>query len=244
MTEDIFNRLGEPFDQSAVHWRAQNFTKDGSKALALAYLDARDVMMRLDDVVGPANWQDSYAETAKGRVIATISLRIDDEWISKSDGAGDTAVEGEKGALSDAFKRAAVKWRVGRYLYDMPPIWVPCEAWRKDDRSKWVFRKWTANPWSLVNNPPEIPTVSEMTGAAQSETPPASADSDRQRAIDTDNINLEAAKDIEDLTARYTAIFRRWNEGHGQASPANVPDAVVATKDAMKAKLAEEQEAA
>ena len=194
MSEDIFNRLGAPFDQSAIHWRAQNFTKDGTKALALAYIDARDVMMRLDDVVGPANWQDSFSETAKGRVIATISLRLDGEWISKSDGAGDTAVEGEKGALSDAFKRAGVKWRIGRYLYDMPSIWVPCEAWRKDDRAKWQFRKWKVDPWSLVKNPPEIPTVAEMTGAAQSDN--GNVKSKEQETYDDLFVQLQETDDM------------------------------------------------
>src|SRR3546814_10518376 len=71
-------------------------------------------MRRLDDVCGPAGWQDSYAETGKGRLICTISILCGDQWISKSDGAGDTAVDGEKGAISDAFKRCAVKRGVGR----------------------------------------------------------------------------------------------------------------------------------
>ena len=30
------------------------------KGIPLAYLDARDAMERLDDVVGPENWQDRY----------------------------------------------------------------------------------------------------------------------------------------------------------------------------------------
>jgi len=49
------------------------------------------------------------------------------EWIWKADGAGDTDVEAEKGAISDAFKRAAVKWGVGRYLYDLDSPWVALE---------------------------------------------------------------------------------------------------------------------
>jgi hypothetical protein len=48
-------------------------------------------------------------------------------WIWKSDGAGATDVEGEKGMLSDALKRAAVRWGVGRYLYDLKSPWVAIE---------------------------------------------------------------------------------------------------------------------
>src|SRR3546814_9843585 len=94
-----YTALSKPFPPSAVSWRSQSLTKDGTKALALAYIDARDVMRRLDDVCGPAGWQDSYAETGKGRLICTISILCGDQWISKSDGAGDTAVEGETGAI-------------------------------------------------------------------------------------------------------------------------------------------------
>ena len=33
-------------------------------------------------------------------------------------------MEKEKGQYSGAFKRAAVLWGVGRYLYDLPNAWV------------------------------------------------------------------------------------------------------------------------
>ncbi len=32
-----------------------------------------------------------------------------------------------KGGISDSFKRAAVLWNVGRYLYDLEPVWVAVE---------------------------------------------------------------------------------------------------------------------
>lgn len=135
-------KLSDTFPPEAIHWRAQTVTKDGGKALALAYLDARDVMDRLDAVCGPYGWQDSYTETASGRVICTISILSNDgDWISKSDGAGNTAVEGEKGGISDAFKRAAVKWGVGRYLYDLGNVWAPCEC-RDGQGGKKQWAKW------------------------------------------------------------------------------------------------------
>lgn len=125
----------------SIHWRSQSITKDGNSALALAYIDARDVMDKLDSVCSPENWQDSYSETPKGRIICTISIRIGDQWVSKSDGAGDTAVEGEKGALSDALKRAGVKWGIGRYLYDMPATWAECTSYERGGKK--VFKAWT-----------------------------------------------------------------------------------------------------
>ena len=38
-------------------------------------------------------------------------------WVTKSDGAEDSTIEAVKGAYSDSFKRAAVKWGIARYLY-------------------------------------------------------------------------------------------------------------------------------
>ena len=42
---------------------------------------------------------------------------MDGEWIWKSDGAGETSIEGEKGGFSDAFKRAGVHFGYARELY-------------------------------------------------------------------------------------------------------------------------------
>lgn len=141
-------KLSDEFQRSAISWRAQSVTQSGDKALALAYIDARDVMNRLDEAIGPDRWSDSYVETPSGRVICTIAICCGEQWISKSDGAGDTDVEGAKGALSDAFKRAAVKWGIGRYLYDLAAPWVPCESYEKNGKRHW--KRWTADPWSFV----------------------------------------------------------------------------------------------
>jgi hypothetical protein len=183
--------LSAEFDRAAIHWRAQSLNKDGNKALALAYLDARDVMDRLDAVCGPANWSDSYVESAKGRVICTISIKCGDEWVSKSDGAGDTDVEGEKGGISDAFKRAAVKWGVGRYLYRMPSIWVPCESTEFNGKKRW--KKWTANPWDSVRKPEPKPANDQVTAMEALEM---------QEAIDRAGTMLE-------LQGVYKTAFRR-----------------------------------
>jgi len=122
----VYEGLSAEFPRDAISWRAQSVTQDGTKAMALAYIDARDVMDRLDSVVGFENWQDRY-EFHGPRTICYLSLRIDGEWVTKADGAGDSDVESEKGAISDALKRAAVKWGVGRYLYHLPSPWVEVE---------------------------------------------------------------------------------------------------------------------
>jgi hypothetical protein len=134
--KQIYEALKVPFDPKAISWRVGSTNADKTSGLALAYIDARDVMKRLDSVLGFENWQDSYVETVKGRIICTISIRVGNEWIAKSDGAGDTDVEGDKGAISDAFKRAAVKFGIGRYLYYLDSIWVDCVPAGKSARIK------------------------------------------------------------------------------------------------------------
>ena len=148
--------LSKPFPQDAVHWRVQGtpIERNGKwSAMALAYIDARDVMDRLDEVCGPENWQTEYHETAKGRLICRLSIRVTDEWVTKSDGAGDTDVEGEKGAISDALKRAAVSWGIGRYLYRLSSPWVECEV--KQSNGKTYWKSWIGDPWAKVKGAPK-----------------------------------------------------------------------------------------
>lgn len=132
MTNDeTVEALCRTFNPSEVHWRVGSTNKrafeDGKatvrKGMPLAYIDARNVMERLDEVIGPEGWQDSYQDTPK-RLFCTLQIRINGEWIHKTDGAGDTDMEGQKGGISDAFKRAAVKWGIGRYLYDCKTPWI------------------------------------------------------------------------------------------------------------------------
>lgn len=100
-------------------WKIQGYNKAKTKATCVAYIDARDVMDRLDKAIGLENWKDSYRRDSSGRLVCTLQLRINGEWISKEDVGIESKSEGEKGEFSDAFKRAAVKWGVGRFLYDM-----------------------------------------------------------------------------------------------------------------------------
>lgn len=121
----LYVDLSAPFDANMVDWRIGSTTGDKTKGMALAYIDARAVMERLDMACGPNGWQCKYVPAGNGTMICDLGVRFPDgEWIWKADGAGATDVEGEKGALSDALKRAAVRFGVGRYLYEMSSPWV------------------------------------------------------------------------------------------------------------------------
>lgn len=127
--------LHKPFPAAEIEWRVGSTNSAKTSGLALAYLTARHVMDRLDAVCGSENWQDRY-EFHGSRTVCYLSIRIGDEWVTKADGAGDSDVEAEKGAISDALKRAAVKWGIGRYLYDLGNIWVDLEPAGRSVRIK------------------------------------------------------------------------------------------------------------
>jgi len=126
MSSEMMTKLKAPFPSDEVKWRIGATNKDKTRGIALAYVTARAVMDRLDEVVGPENWQRHYEFGNGGTIICSIGIKID-EWIWKSDGAGQTDFEGIKGGLSDAFKRAAVSWGIARYLYQLEGKWVPVE---------------------------------------------------------------------------------------------------------------------
>jgi hypothetical protein len=115
----IARRLAEPFDVTELRWKPGAVR--GNRALALAYVDARAVESRLDEVLGVDGWQDEYDYLPNGSVVCKLRCRIGSQWIVKSDVGGPIEQEDEgdrtKAAFSDALKRAAVKYGVGRYLY-------------------------------------------------------------------------------------------------------------------------------
>lgn len=122
----LIEQLAEPFPPEDIEWRVGSTNADKTKGMALPYITARAAMNRYDSVMGPENWRDEYIQI-QGGFLGGISLRIDGEWITKWDAGNDSDIEPIKGGVSDAYKRASVKWGLGRYLYDIPIQWVPIE---------------------------------------------------------------------------------------------------------------------
>ena len=143
-TEDLMFELSKPFPRESIEWRVQRTTKDGTAGLALAYVNARTVQDRLNEVMG-SNWQSKHINYGP-KTICHLGLKFNDEWKWRSDGAGDTNYEADKGAMSDSFKRSAVMWGIGRHLYDLPSVWVKCET--KNGR----FSRFTQDPWQVVQS--------------------------------------------------------------------------------------------
>ena len=197
-TAAILSALAAPFDRGDVKFRPGAVS--GNRALAMPYIDARAVMDRLDAVVGAANWQDAYEFLPDGSALCSLQLRIDGEWIVKADvgGPSEQPDEGDrhKAAVSDALKRAAVKWGVGRYLYRLPPIWTDFDPGRK-----------------RFARPPELPRSAAATMAtmgkqangkppAERPTPATTAElADRLQAFGAAMVKAGLCPDVNELLA-------------------------------------------
>jgi hypothetical protein len=140
MTKIDWEALTAPFTFDEIHIRPGMVSKKNPKqwkTQPMFYMDPRDVMDRLDRIVGVPNWACRYPPAGNGKTSCLIGIKIDGEWVEKGDGAGDTGTEGDKGAFSDSFKRAAVRWGIGRYLYgigDAP--WVLMEMYESRGEMK------------------------------------------------------------------------------------------------------------
>ncbi len=142
---ELMQALAAFFPENAIGWLPGATTQDGNRALAMPYISARDVMDRLDEAVGPANWFPRFEiiHDQPGVVICQLSVRLDDEWITKQDlGASndqDNMVGKQpnqyidrskqyKSACSDSLKRAAIHFGIGRYLYAVDAQWCAYDS--------------------------------------------------------------------------------------------------------------------
>ncbi len=183
--EEIRAALAAPFPAEEIQWKPQTKSKDGTKALAVPYVDARSVEDRLDAVLGVGGWQDHYEFLDGGNVLCRLSVKVGGEWLHREDVGGpseqpDTG-DRMKAAVSDALKRAAVKWGVGRYIYSVPHQWVAFDG-----------RKFTARPQMPAEFLPRRPAAQQ---AAQKPAP-------QQAPATVTTITEEQGKKIASLLAQ------------------------------------------
>lgn len=149
-SSEVRDRLAEPFDQKWLRWKPQSVR--GNRALAVAYISGNAVMERLDDVVGPGGWKTKYLQVGPQSVECRLYLKVDGEWVCKAD-VGATSVQPDEGdrmkaAYSDALKRAALNWGIGRYIRSLPQDWCDYDHQKKQ-----------------IINPPRLPAWALPKGA-------------------------------------------------------------------------------
>ncbi len=112
---EIFGMLAREFRPEHIKVRTQAGRR-------MQYITARTVMNRLDFALGPENWWDEY-RAGEHSVECRLTIRLPDGRIlTKSDAGGYAGMQDpgddDKSGYADAFKRAAVKFGVGRHLYN------------------------------------------------------------------------------------------------------------------------------
>lgn len=210
---DVLKELKKPFDPKDVEWRIQKKSKDGTKGMAMAYIDARAIANRLDEVVDRNlidGWSVDYRPIDMGTVkrqrrgfdteepikgfICAITLYSGGEKYTREDGANLTDFEAFKGGLSGAFKRAASAWGIGRYLYDLPVTWAPIDNWGN------VVRKPNLPLWALPEGYVQ-PQEPEMSNTPVDDTVIANSFDDLAASLDDDNPFAEdnGVSSVEDM---------------------------------------------
>lgn len=192
-----WNKLKEPFPEKDIEWRIMQSGKGqkGIWAKCLAYVTNRAIMDRLDELVGEERWANDFKEGPGGGVICGISIFIKSEthpdgvWVTKWDGAENTAVEAIKGGLSGAMKRAAVQWGIGRYLYHLEEGWA-------DINDSGKFRAKTKDGANFKWNPPSLPSWALPKPEPKKPDP-------RKLTFDDVSELIDKAQDLDTLTVIY-----------------------------------------
>ncbi|TET87231.1 MAG: recombinase [Sulfurovum sp.] len=125
----IARDLSQPFGMNSLEWRVQQVggTPEKIWIRVLAYITARDIQQRLDEVVGAFSWKNEFTTLPNSigdGAMCGASIKHDGEWITKWNGAENTQIEPIKGGLSSAEKRAWVEWGIGRYLYEVDNLYA------------------------------------------------------------------------------------------------------------------------
>lgn len=167
----LMPELRRPFTQAAVKMKPQVVTKDQKSGLVTYYIDARLAAERLNHVVGAEHWSDSYRLLAEGTATPALFFPVECSLtvfgVTKTDvGQSPNTVLDDKAwktAYSDALKRAAVKFGVGVFLYNLPNVWAETKVGQNGKaqgftdkgvahaRSSYV--KWLASPANIYGEP-------------------------------------------------------------------------------------------
>lgn len=125
----------------------------GNGLVLLLYKDARVDMNILDETVGASNWQRDHYE-CKGNLFCRVGIKLNNEWVWKSDCGTESNTEAQKGEASDSFKRACFNWGIGRELYTAPFAWISsdkCNIVDGKNGSKQCYDKFTVEKIIIEN---------------------------------------------------------------------------------------------
>lgn len=130
--------LKEKFPDDTMGVKVQSLNKARDRAMLICYLQHTDVMDRLE-LVDPS-WTSESLEVRGGTESTFVRMKLTLKDVSRENvGEGNDP----KAAFSDALKRCAMMFGVGRYLYDSEGVWVPYSE--TNDKFKiWTMEEYKA----------------------------------------------------------------------------------------------------
>lgn len=164
-------KLKDKFPSDDIEWRigSSGIKKDGNIwATCLAYISARAIMNRLDEVCGAENWTPKYTQVSSTGVMCHLAIKICDQWVTKEDGAEHTDFEPFKGGISSALKRAGSVWGIGRYLYELDAGFAEVSPTKQPKMSYAKTKDGKEFYWA----PPLLPEWALPPGGKPKESPP------------------------------------------------------------------------
>lgn len=139
LTHQDLQILKAPFSRDRLGVKVQSLNKDRTRAMLVLYLQHTDVQDRLEEV-DPA-WTTEVLKEDRIDDTIYVRLRLTLKGVSRENvGEGNDP----KGAYSDALKRCAMLFGVGRYLYDSETIWVDY------DESRDRYRNWSIQDYERI----------------------------------------------------------------------------------------------
>ena len=173
--EEIVAALEKPFKVKDLQFRVGSRNGKKTSCIPLAYIDTRAVMDRLNEVFGMFNWYSINTELSKGGLLTTLWVRIGDEWFTKQDGSDYTDIESIKGGISGGLKRAAAQFGIGKYLYDIPTVWVELKDEKYFADSHMDLCNRVLPDWAIL--PEELAMVRKKTVPAKTNAEPPKEES-------------------------------------------------------------------
>lgn len=121
--------LAAPFGSEEVEWRPQGKSGANSKTQVIAYITSAAIQERLDAVMGAGAWSFTWEPlVVDGGEVRVAKGALTLLGVVKEDVGTASNWEPSKGCVTDALKRCATLWGIGRYLRNLPDIWVTLDG--------------------------------------------------------------------------------------------------------------------
>jgi len=246
--EEYLKELNVNLSKEIPHkWRVQSFSKKKPVATVVAFINSRDVSDVLNEhaIYG---WSDEYYEVAGNTYCKVGIVMPDGSMLWKSDCGVESNTDKEKGQASDAFKRACVKWGIGRFLYNLGMEYVPASEVKRDNNWPYPIDEQGKQIWDLteyvnnkrsgtkpfkfektnvgIGNPNQASDKLNVVSTAPAMQPNTSFDDTDRKSKALDMLKkVKAVSTVKGLIAKQKE-FKATEEGKDFVSGATVDDAV------------------